>query len=263
MNSQESGTRSIADLVREKYTLLRSGDYFALLGVPRDADQNAVRAAYFALAKLLHPDSVARQRLQGLEREALEVFKAITEAYSVLTDRKRRQEYEAQTQPGARPVTTTGEMRAARDKSQEARVFFHKGTLFLQRRAFKDAEASFKKACELDPSNGRYFSYLGYAIMLNEEYPKPTRLEEARKLFERGVELSTNDHETYYFMSLYYKSIGDVEKQRQFLQDALTINPRHVESRRELRLLAMRQQKARSSGIFGAFQSLFSRFKKR
>ncbi len=261
MEPQGTPAKTLSDLIQEKYALLKSGDYFALLGVPRDADLSAVRNAYFALAKLLHPDALSRQRLQGLEREAVEVFKALTEAYNTLTDRKKRAEYDAQVR--AAPGMTSGEMRAARDRTQEARIFFHKGTLFLQRRAFQDAEACFRKAAELDPATGRYFCYLGYAIMQNEALPQARRLEEARQWFEKAIEASTNDHEPHYFMSLYYKAAGDPDKQRQCLQDALAINPRHVESRREMRLLAMRQTRSRSTGFLGGFQSLLSRFKKR
>ncbi len=262
VNSQNGRPKGVAELIQEKYALLRSGDYFALLGISRDADLATVRNAYFALAKLLHPDALARQGLKGLEREAVEVFKALTEAYNTLTDRKRRTEYEAQARTGDARVTP-GEMRAVRDRTQEARIFFHKGTLFLQRRAYQDAETCFRKASELDPNTARYLCHLGYAVMLNEALPLARRLEEARHWFEKAIDVSTNDHEPYYFMSLYYKAVGDTDKQRQCLQDALAINPRHVESRREMRLLAMRQTRSRSSGILGGFQSLFSRFKKR
>lgn len=261
MDSQEISSKTLTDLIREKSALLKSGDFFALLGIPRDADINAVRNAYFALAKILHPDALARQRIQGLEREAIEVFKALTEAYNTLIDRKKRIEYEAQIQSAS--IRTTGEMRAVRDKTQEARIFFHKGMLFLQRRAYPDAEACFRRAAELDPSTGRYFSYLGYAIMLNESLPSARRMEEARQWFEKAIEVSNNDHEPYYFMSLYHKAAGDPDKQRQCLQDALSINPRHVESRREMRLLAMRQTRGKGSGFLGGVQTLLSRLRKK
>lgn len=261
MEPQETPSRSIQDLIREKYALLKSGDYFSLLGIPRDADLSAIRDAYFALAKVLHPDALSRQRVEGLERQAIEVFKALTEAYNVLTDRKKRAEYEASTAPA--PGVSTGQIRAAKDRTQEARIFFHKGTLFLQRRAYSDAAACFQKAVELDAGTARYMCYLGYSLMLNETLPPARRLEEARQWFERAIETSTNDHEPHYFMSLYYKAIGDTTKQRQCLQDALAINSKHVESRRELRLLLMRESRSRGSGLLSGLQGFLKRFRKR
>lgn len=237
------------DLVREKHLLLEDEDYFALLGVPKESDTVAVRDAYFKLAKYFHPDAVSRLGLEeDLEKQALEVFKALSEAYRVLGDRKRRILYE---QEGAQAVSPHAkkEAAAARDKASEARIFFHKGTMFLQRRAYGEATSCFFKAVELDGTSARYMCFLGHALMLNLDLPKDRRLEEARECFEKAIEAAQNDHEPYYYMSLYHKAMGNVEKQRANLQDALTINPNHVESKREARLLAMRSRRSSRSGV--------------
>jgi curved DNA-binding protein len=63
-------------------------DYYADLGVPRNARREEVRRAYRNLARLHHPDV---NREPGAE----ERFKVIAEAYHVLSDPKRRREYDA------------------------------------------------------------------------------------------------------------------------------------------------------------------------
>ena len=63
-------------------------DYYDLLGVPRGADEAAIKAAYRRLAKEHHPD-----RHNGCpERE--ERFKAINEAYDILKDPQKRAAYD-------------------------------------------------------------------------------------------------------------------------------------------------------------------------
>jgi len=63
-------------------------DYYELLGVPRAADDVAIKAAYRRLAKECHPD-----RHNGcLQQEAR--FKAINEAYDVLKDPQKRAAYD-------------------------------------------------------------------------------------------------------------------------------------------------------------------------
>jgi len=70
-------------------------DYYAALGVPRDADAAAVKKAYRTLAKDLHPDTNP-----GGEAR----FKDVSEAYDVLSDPTRRREYdEARSLFGAGP----------------------------------------------------------------------------------------------------------------------------------------------------------------
>jgi curved DNA-binding protein len=63
-------------------------DYYADLGVPRTAHREEVRHAYRTLARLHHPDV---NREPGAE----ERFKAIAEAYRVLSDPRRRRDYDA------------------------------------------------------------------------------------------------------------------------------------------------------------------------
>jgi molecular chaperone DnaJ len=59
-----------------------------VLGVARDADQKAIRDAFRNLALKYHPD---RNKEPGAE----ERFKGIAEAYAVLSDQKKRAEYDA------------------------------------------------------------------------------------------------------------------------------------------------------------------------
>lgn len=59
-----------------------------MLGVPRNADQKAIKDAFRKLALQYHPD---RNKEPGAE----ERFKEIAEAYAVLSDPKKRAEYDA------------------------------------------------------------------------------------------------------------------------------------------------------------------------
>lgn len=63
-------------------------DYYGVLGVARDASQEDIKKAYRKLAVKYHPD-----HNQG-DKQAEEKFKEINEAYSVLSDLEKRQEYD-------------------------------------------------------------------------------------------------------------------------------------------------------------------------
>ncbi|HYP73482.1 MAG TPA: DnaJ domain-containing protein, partial [Microbacterium sp.] len=66
-----------------------SKDFYATLGVPKDADQATVKKAYRQLAKELHPD-----RNPG-NAQAEKRFKDVGEAYAVLSDADQRKQYDA------------------------------------------------------------------------------------------------------------------------------------------------------------------------
>lgn len=60
-------------------------DYYSILGVPKNASQEDIKSAYRKLAKEHHPDRTGGDS---------ELFKKINEAYDVLKDPARRQEYD-------------------------------------------------------------------------------------------------------------------------------------------------------------------------
>ena len=63
-------------------------DYYEVLGVSKNADDAALKKAYRALAKKYHPDS------NPGDEAAAEKFKEASEAYSVLSDPQKRQQYD-------------------------------------------------------------------------------------------------------------------------------------------------------------------------
>ena len=73
---------------------------YELLGIDRNAGLEEIKKAYRRLAKGLHPD------VNAGDAEAAERFKAMTAAYNLLADAKKRVEYdrnEGKRDPGAAP----------------------------------------------------------------------------------------------------------------------------------------------------------------
>ena len=63
-------------------------DYYEVLGVSKDADEAAIKKAYRVLAKKYHPDT------NPGDKEAEAKFKEASEAYAVLSDPQKRQQYD-------------------------------------------------------------------------------------------------------------------------------------------------------------------------
>ena len=61
-------------------------DYYQILGVSRDASQEEIQKAYRKLSRQYHPDIAGKQYEDK--------FKEINEAYSVLSDPQKREEYD-------------------------------------------------------------------------------------------------------------------------------------------------------------------------
>jgi molecular chaperone DnaJ len=72
-----------------------ANDYYAVLGIRRDASAEEIKKAYRRLARELHPDVNPDPQTQ-------ERFKEITQAYEVLSDTEKRQMYDLGGDPFAR-----------------------------------------------------------------------------------------------------------------------------------------------------------------
>ncbi|TNF97994.1 MAG: J domain-containing protein [Gammaproteobacteria bacterium] len=73
-------------------------DYYEVLGVPRDADEHAIKDAYHKLAMKWHPD-------RNDSPEAEEKFKEIAKAYAILKDPKKRARYDSMGMEGVAHFT--------------------------------------------------------------------------------------------------------------------------------------------------------------
>ena len=63
-------------------------DYYVRLGISRDASQEEIKNAYRKLALRYHPD-------RNKSSDAEEKFKEVSEAYAILSDPEKRQQYDA------------------------------------------------------------------------------------------------------------------------------------------------------------------------
>lgn len=79
----------VSSLIRRvAHDMPKTKDYYDILGVEEDASQSEIKKAYRNLARKHHPDRNPDD--EGAE----ERFKEIQEAYSVLSDKEKRQQYD-------------------------------------------------------------------------------------------------------------------------------------------------------------------------
>ncbi len=77
--------------------MLPKQDYYALLGVTRGASQEELKRAYFNAAQKLHPD-------KNTAAGETELFLDVQQAYEVLSNPKRRMQYDATLPPEENPA---------------------------------------------------------------------------------------------------------------------------------------------------------------
>ena len=79
--------------VRARLELVEDGDYFAVLGVTRDATGYEIRRAFIELRRTFEPSRILTPRLLDLADDVHKIVVVIEEAYEILRDNARRERY--------------------------------------------------------------------------------------------------------------------------------------------------------------------------
>jgi curved DNA-binding protein CbpA len=77
------------------YDRLNRTDHYTLLGVSATADVKEIKRAYFALAKLHHPDRFFRRDVGAMGPKIEAIFRALTTALDTLSNAESRAGYDA------------------------------------------------------------------------------------------------------------------------------------------------------------------------
>jgi curved DNA-binding protein CbpA len=85
---------AIQQFVDRAYGALDQIDYYRVLGVSSAATEQEIRDAYYKLAARLHPDVHGDDVDAGFRLRLTTVFSRVVEAYRVLSDQRRRRQYD-------------------------------------------------------------------------------------------------------------------------------------------------------------------------
>jgi CheY-like chemotaxis protein len=86
-------TEAIRERVRARLQLVEDGDYFAVLGVPRDATGYEVRRAFLELRRAFDPSRLLSPEVLDLTDDVRDITTVLEEAYEILKDAPRRERY--------------------------------------------------------------------------------------------------------------------------------------------------------------------------
>ncbi|HVF92668.1 MAG TPA: DnaJ domain-containing protein [Blastocatellia bacterium] len=106
---EQSTAEEIAHLREEisrKLHFYNSADYYEVLGVTRQATTGDVKAAYYQLAKKLHPDRYRKPEYSDLKGKLEALFARITQAYETLSDSGQRAAYDDKIRKPTGTLTT-------------------------------------------------------------------------------------------------------------------------------------------------------------
>lgn len=205
---------------------LEAEGYFTALGLPEASPPEAVRAAFFRLAKLWSPARVPDE-LAHVSREIGEIYEHMAMAHRTLTDPELRRRYLATRKP------TLRRPRAEVLRDIEAA---------LARRDYFSAEGDARMLHEADADDATALAIIAWAGSWAGD-ASDEALRAALVLLDRAVQLDRYCDRAYYYRGMIQKKLGDSASAYRDFARTLQANPRHVDAEREVRLHEMRARR--------------------
>lgn len=237
--------RRLVEEFKDKLDELKDKTYYECLGVNQQANSGAIKKSYFVLAKQYHPDHFFDFPPE-VRDAAGELFTLITTAYETLTSDDERMKYDEYLKNGKKQIENN-----EADKIVKAELQFQKGQILMKTNNLKEAYDNFKWAVELNPTEGEYFSYLGWSIFRLDPNADTARAK-ALEYIQRGLQLNKEHDSGYYFLGRILKVKGEEQKAIDAFRTAYAKNQQNIDALREIRAYELSQK-----GQKGVFKKLF------
>jgi len=123
-----SGVEGYLNDAKNQAEKARKRDYYAILGVDRNASEQEIKRAYKKMAMKYHPDRNAES--EETKKMAEKKFIDVNDAYSVLSDPKKKSMYDQGIDPLNPEEASGGGMHFGGDASEILKMFFGGGSPF-------------------------------------------------------------------------------------------------------------------------------------
>jgi len=189
-------------------------EYFKILGVTKDANEQEIKKAYYKLAAKYHPDHLSEEKIE----QFLPYFLKITKAYLTLKDRDTRSQYIRECTLGI------FEEDQEKDRRNSRKKLFDQGMKYLLADPVRSSKY-FRKAFNLDRNNETYKSYYGLSLIVSGRDNKGLDL-----CLEAAVNEDTAEH--HFNLAKCYAKLGKYNSALTHTKKVLKIDRNNMEARK-------------------------------
>lgn len=196
-----------------------SRNHYEVLGVSRDASEEAIKQAYRDLARRYHPDISPEDVTDASER-----FRRINEAYRVLSDPTERARYDRTLDRGGTNHSSGIPGTQAESATADWQSCYQAGIKATQRHNYKAAIAHYDRALQLHPNLAEIYSHRGFARF------KLGDSQGAFADYTEALNLKPNLAEAHYHRGMTRFALGYSQSAIEDFNQALKLEPTHAEA---------------------------------
>jgi tetratricopeptide (TPR) repeat protein len=244
--AQSESEKILTDLktLAEKFNHLKLHE---ILGVELESPPEVCKKTYLELVKKYHPDRLPMDHTAEAKKLSEEVFAKINEAYSVMTDSKKKEEYKASL--ALEEAGGAGQLK----ESIEAELLIPQAKMALRRRHFTQAIEMYRQIQKSLPQDGEVLADLTFCelmVAVESKVDVKSKIPSWKESLKKAMQMNSNNADALYYRGVISKMEGQMDKALSDFDHAIQMNPRLTEAVSEARLLRMRKDK-KGSGFFG------------
>lgn len=221
MPGTASGVEAMLEDLAER---LECEDDFELFDIDETSADGDVRAALDQMLAQLKGAEAADQP-EEIRTRAKDVGRRLDQAYQRVRSADMRRAFSGlRKKKKKQPVIEEEPKPENGTRAVDAESWFRTGEGFLKHEDYAQAAESFGMAVHLDPEQGDYSAYLGYALYLSN--PGNSIIQrEALEHVAKGVKISPDREKPLLFLSRIFRETGELEMAAKVLRRALRANP--------------------------------------
>lgn len=247
---------------------------FVLFDIALEAERAEVRAAWADLSKTFHPDALEGTGRRALRSRVEPVFAALSEAYGVLSDKDQREKLRDAIAAGGKSIKAGDDATAVVRNAFEAEMHAREADKLLRAKQYARALELFERAHGLSPEDSDIEAALHYT-RFRAGRGDPTDAQTTIAALEKLIADQPICARAHYFCALIQLGIEDLQGAKRNFTIAAKLDPRNIDSERQLRAIRMREhgptantpqtkeerekEKEKKKGSFAGLRGLFKK----
>ncbi len=202
--------------------------YYDLLGVDPEADVAEIKRAYFALARMFHPD---RYHAEGgaVFQRVQNAFTKMAQAHETLKSPQNRELYDYRVRKelaDREKRKATGEVGNFSLQAEQASQNFDRGFNLLMESGHEEALPFLTRAVHFNPKNARYHAYYGKALSND-----PKQQHKAESEMQAALKLDPNNPTFRIMLAEFFIQVNLLKRAEGELKRLLDVFPSNREAR--------------------------------
>ncbi len=224
----EIDTDPMIEEIAAKRAAMAESNFYEILEAKRADTPEAIKKAYYALAKKYHPDRHCSRGTEAPQDQLAEILATLAEAYDVLSNPQKRLLYDHKlSQREGHDPALIGTIQTSSDALAATKYRAAQGS--YQAKDYHEAVQNLREAVRLNPTKIAYHKLLGQALTKNPKWRK-----QAETHLRRVLDAEPYDTDCYLELATIYEEGRLTTRARQMYEQVASLDPDHELALRKL-----------------------------